>query len=114
MLLICNMIILPITVTFFRGDASSSMLGFYVVSDVCFILDICLNFRTGYMAQGCNSNIVLVPKSIAKRYFVLIFIKKFVHIIIQGWPQETSDKGTDASDEEANYFGTRALKPDRS
>ena len=32
----------------------------------------------------------------------------------QGWRQENSDRGADASDEGANYFGTKALKPDRS
>ena len=32
----------------------------------------------------------------------------------QRWCQEISDRGADASDEGANYFGTRALKPDRS
>ena len=32
----------------------------------------------------------------------------------QGWRQEISDREADASDEGANYFGTKALKPDRS
>ena len=32
----------------------------------------------------------------------------------QGWRQENSERGADASNEWANYFGTRALKPDRS
>ena len=35
-------------------------------------------------------------------------------ILSQGWRQKNSDRGADASDEGANYFGTRALKPDRS
>ena len=32
----------------------------------------------------------------------------------QKWRQENSNKGADASDEGANYIGTRALKPDGS
>ena len=35
-------------------------------------------------------------------------------IVNQGWRQENSDRGANASDEGANYFGTKALKPDRS
>ena len=44
------------------------MVFFNVVSDICFMVDICLNFRTGYMAPGGGSHIVLSPKLIAKRY----------------------------------------------
>ena len=66
-------------------------------------------------------------------YFQELFLRNFLDITIpvvraiipaniehvfiylnQGWRQETSDRGADASDEGANYFGTRALKPDRS
>ena len=32
----------------------------------------------------------------------------------QGWRQQSSDGGADASDEGAYYFDSRALKPDRS
>ena len=32
----------------------------------------------------------------------------------QGWRQESSDKGADASDGGADYFGTRILKADGS
>ena len=67
LLLVCNMIILPVTITFFREDLSTLMIMFNVVSDICFMIDICLNFRTGYMAPGGGSHIVLSPKLIAKR-----------------------------------------------
>ena len=33
--------------------------------------------------------------------------------VVQGWRQEISDRGADASNGGANYIRTRALKPDR-
>ena len=68
LLLVSNMIILPVTITFFREDLSPVMVLFNVVSDICFMADICLNFRTGYMAPGAGVHIILKPKLIAKRF----------------------------------------------
>eukprot|EP00795_Rhopilema_esculentum_P006316 gene6316-11743_t len=78
LLLVSNMIILPVTITFFREDLSPVMVMFNVVSDICFMADICLNFRTGYMAPGAGVHIILKPKLIAKRYLRTWFWLDFI------------------------------------
>ena len=47
MLLIANLIILPVAISFFNDDLSTSRIIFNVVSDTIFLCDIVINFRTG-------------------------------------------------------------------
>ena len=46
-LLLINMIILPITISFFNDDLSPRWIVFNCVYDTIFLLDIVVNFRTG-------------------------------------------------------------------
>ena len=47
LLLIANLIILPVAISFFNDDLSTSRIIFNVVSDTIFLCDIVINFRTG-------------------------------------------------------------------
>ena len=46
LLLIANLIILPVAISFFNDDLSTSRIIFNVVSDTIFLCDIVINFRT--------------------------------------------------------------------
>ena len=59
--------------------------------------------------QNSNSKLVCIDKNHSSGLKSILLL-----ILKQGWRQENSDRGADASDEGANYFGTKALKPDRS
>ena len=47
LLLIANLIILPVAISFFNDDLSTSRIIFNVISDTIFLCDIVINFRTG-------------------------------------------------------------------
>ena len=51
LLLVANLIILPVAISFFNDDLSTSRIIFNVVSDTIFLCDIVINFRTG--KPGC-------------------------------------------------------------
>ena len=55
LLLIANLIILPVAISFFNDDLSLGRIVFNVISDTIFLCDIVLNFRTGINDFGCNS-----------------------------------------------------------
>ena len=46
-LLIANLIILPVAISFFNDDLSPRWIVFNSVSDTVFLLDLIINFRTG-------------------------------------------------------------------
>jgi hyperpolarization activated cyclic nucleotide-gated potassium channel 2 len=46
-LLIANLIILPVAISFFNEDLSTRWIVFNSVSDTIFLLDLIINFRTG-------------------------------------------------------------------
>lgn len=46
-LLIANLIILPVAISFFNDDLSTHWIVFNCISDTVFFLDIVINFRTG-------------------------------------------------------------------
>lgn len=47
LLLIANLIILPVAISFFNDDLSIHWIVFNCVSDTVFLIDIGVNFRTG-------------------------------------------------------------------
>ncbi|KAK3766089.1 hypothetical protein RRG08_002323 [Elysia crispata] len=83
-LLIANLIILPVAISFFNDDLSTHWIVFNCISDTVFFLDIVINFRTGIFVekarveasddhQGIILNdfadeIILDPRLIAKQY----------------------------------------------
>ncbi|CAK9299988.1 unnamed protein product [Gordionus sp. m RMFG-2023] len=78
LLLAANLIILPVTITFFNNDLSIYWLVFNCFSDTMFLLDIVVNFRTGIMPADKTEHIILDPKIIAKHYIKSWFILDFV------------------------------------
>jgi hyperpolarization activated cyclic nucleotide-gated potassium channel 2 len=47
LLLVANLIILPVAISFFNDDLSISRIVFNCLSDTIFLIDILVNFRTG-------------------------------------------------------------------
>ncbi|XP_070206329.1 potassium/sodium hyperpolarization-activated cyclic nucleotide-gated channel 1-like [Littorina saxatilis] len=67
-LLIANLIILPVAISFFNDDLSTHWIVFNCMSDTVFFLDIVINFRTGIILNDFADEIILDPKQIAKHY----------------------------------------------
>lgn len=47
LLLVANLIILPVAISFFNDDLSMRWIAFNCLSDTIFLVDIVVNFRTG-------------------------------------------------------------------
>ena len=47
LLLVANLVILPVAISFFNDDLSYSRIIFNCLSDTIFLIDIVVNFRTG-------------------------------------------------------------------
>lgn len=47
LLLVANLIILPVAISFFNDDLSTRWIAFNCLSDTIFLIDIVVNFRTG-------------------------------------------------------------------
>ncbi|XP_039314496.1 potassium/sodium hyperpolarization-activated cyclic nucleotide-gated channel 3 isoform X4 [Solenopsis invicta] len=67
-LLVANLIILPVAISFFNDDLSTRWIAFNCLSDTIFLVDIVVNFRTGIMQQDNAEQVILDPKLIAKHY----------------------------------------------
>ncbi|XP_068215106.1 potassium/sodium hyperpolarization-activated cyclic nucleotide-gated channel 2 isoform X6 [Palaemon carinicauda] len=67
-LLVANLIILPVAISFFNDDLSTRWIAFNCLSDTIFLIDIVVNFRTGIMQQDNSEQVILDPKLIAKHY----------------------------------------------
>ncbi|XP_077298444.1 potassium/sodium hyperpolarization-activated cyclic nucleotide-gated channel 2-like isoform X9 [Arctopsyche grandis] len=68
LLLVANLIILPVAISFFNDDLSTRWIAFNCLSDTIFLIDIVVNFRTGIMQQDNSEQVILDPKLIAKHY----------------------------------------------
>ncbi|XP_052796902.1 potassium voltage-gated channel subfamily H member 2-like isoform X2 [Mya arenaria] len=67
-LLIANLIILPVAISFFNDDLSTQWIVFNCISDTVFFFDILINFRTGIILNDFADEIILDPTLIAKHY----------------------------------------------
>lgn len=63
-LLIMNMFALPVVITFFTDDMPLSWTVLNIISDVFFLADLVLNFRTGVIVNDVNHKIILEPRKI--------------------------------------------------
>ncbi|CAH1797197.1 unnamed protein product [Owenia fusiformis] len=77
-LLIANLIILPVAISFFNDDLSPRWIVFNSVSDTVFLLDLVINFRTGVIANDFADEIILEPKRIAIHYLKTWFVLDLV------------------------------------
>lgn len=108
LLLVANLIILPVAISFFNDDLSTRWIAFNCLSDTIFLVDIVVNFRTGkiycaitQMAQNDNflllcilslfppgimqqdnaEQVILDPKLIAKHYLKTWFFLDLISSI---------------------------------
>ncbi|XP_016348184.1 potassium/sodium hyperpolarization-activated cyclic nucleotide-gated channel 2-like [Sinocyclocheilus anshuiensis] len=79
-LMMGNLIILPWGITFFEDQNTLPWITFNVASDTLFLADLVLNFRTGIM-EGDNSQIILDPQVISRRYLRGWFLVDFISSI---------------------------------
>ena len=56
LLLVANLIILPVAISFFNDDLSTRWIAFNCLSDTIFLIDIVVNFRTGERETRLNLN----------------------------------------------------------
>uniref|UniRef100_A0AAV2MD70 Cyclic nucleotide-binding domain-containing protein n=1 Tax=Knipowitschia caucasica TaxID=637954 RepID=A0AAV2MD70_KNICA len=80
LLMMGNLIILPVGITFFREENTVSWIIFNVVSDTLFMVDLVLNFRTGIVKED-STEILLDPRAIRLRYLKSWFLVDFVSSI---------------------------------
>lgn len=97
MLMMGNLIILPVGITFFRDENTPSWIIFNVVSDTLFMVDLVLNFRTGIIKED-NTEIILDPrfdKAGARRILSLLPLSLFAShapSLTQGDPSELPEE----------------------
>ncbi|XP_073787586.1 potassium/sodium hyperpolarization-activated cyclic nucleotide-gated channel 2 [Danio rerio] len=79
-LMMGNLVILPWGITFFEDQNTLPWITFNVASDTLFLADLVFNFRTGIM-EGDNSEIILDPQIISRRYLRGWFLVDFISSI---------------------------------
>ncbi|KAI5106063.1 potassium/sodium hyperpolarization-activated cyclic nucleotide-gated channel 3 [Silurus meridionalis] len=80
LLMMGNLIILPVGITFFKDENTPPWIIFNVVSDTLFLVDLVLNFRTGIMKED-STEIMLDPKAIRRHYLRSWFVVDFISSI---------------------------------
>ncbi|XP_054623000.1 potassium/sodium hyperpolarization-activated cyclic nucleotide-gated channel 2-like [Dunckerocampus dactyliophorus] len=100
-----NLIIIPVGITFFKEETTTPWIIFNVISDTFFLMDLVLNFRTGIIIED-NSDIILDPKTIKKKYLKTWFIVDFISSIPVDYIFLIVEKGMDSE----VYKTARALR----
>uniref|UniRef100_A0A3Q3JDY3 Cyclic nucleotide-binding domain-containing protein n=1 Tax=Monopterus albus TaxID=43700 RepID=A0A3Q3JDY3_MONAL len=80
LLMVGNLIIIPVGITFFKDEHTPPWIVFNVVSDTFFLMDLVLNFRTGIVKED-NTEIILDPQQIKIKYLKSWFIVDFISSI---------------------------------
>lgn len=60
LLLVANLIILPVAISFFNDDLSTRWIAFNCLSDTIFLIDIVVNFRTGKFIISIECFLVVI------------------------------------------------------
>ncbi|KAG6934909.1 hyperpolarization activated cyclic nucleotide gated potassium channel 2 [Chelydra serpentina] len=100
-----NLIIIPVGITFFKEETTAPWIVFNVVSDTFFLMDLVLNFRTGIVIED-NTDIILDPERIKKKYLRTWFVVDFVSSIPVDYIFLIVEKGIDSE----VYKTARALR----
>ncbi|XP_078525446.1 potassium/sodium hyperpolarization-activated cyclic nucleotide-gated channel 2 [Lissotriton helveticus] len=100
-----NLIIIPVGITFFKEETTTPWIIFNVVSDTFFLMDLVLNFRTGIVFED-NTEIILDPEKIKKKYLRTWFVVDFVSSIPVDYIFLIVEKGIDSE----VYKTARALR----
>uniref|UniRef100_A0A8C6UX94 Hyperpolarization activated cyclic nucleotide-gated potassium channel 4 n=1 Tax=Neogobius melanostomus TaxID=47308 RepID=A0A8C6UX94_9GOBI len=80
LLMVGNLIIIPVGITFFKDEHTPPWIVFNVVSDTFFLMDLVLNFRTGIVKED-NTEIILDPQLIKVKYLKSWFAVDFISSI---------------------------------
>nr|XP_056721903.1 potassium/sodium hyperpolarization-activated cyclic nucleotide-gated channel 4 [Euleptes europaea] len=80
LLMVGNLIIIPVGITFFKDENTTPWIIFNVVSDTFFLVDLVLNFRTGIVVED-NTEIILDPQRIKMKYLKSWFVVDFISSI---------------------------------
>ncbi|KAJ3597004.1 hypothetical protein NHX12_003404 [Muraenolepis orangiensis] len=80
LLMVGNLIVIPVGITFFKDEHTPPWIVFNVVSDTFFLVDLVLNFRTGIVKED-NTEIILDPQKIKIRYLKSWFMVDFISSI---------------------------------
>uniref|UniRef100_A0A8C1NLW6 Hyperpolarization activated cyclic nucleotide-gated potassium channel 4 n=1 Tax=Cyprinus carpio TaxID=7962 RepID=A0A8C1NLW6_CYPCA len=80
LLMVGNLIIIPVGITFFKDEHTPPWIVFNVVSDTFFLMDLVLNFRTGIVKED-NAEIILDPQRIKIKYLRSWFVVDFISSI---------------------------------
>ncbi|KAL3061346.1 hypothetical protein OYC64_009513 [Pagothenia borchgrevinki] len=80
LLMVGNLIIIPVGITFFKDEHTPPWIVFNVVSDTFFLMDLVLNFRTGIVKED-NTEIILDPQKIKIKYLKTWFVVDFISSI---------------------------------
>ncbi|KAK0143807.1 Potassium/sodium hyperpolarization-activated cyclic nucleotide-gated channel 4 [Merluccius polli] len=80
LLMVGNLIIIPVGITFFKDEHTPPWIVFNVVSDTFFLMDLVLNFRTGIVKED-NTEIILDPQKIKIKYLKSWFMVDFISSI---------------------------------
>ncbi|XP_058616082.1 potassium/sodium hyperpolarization-activated cyclic nucleotide-gated channel 2 isoform X2 [Onychostoma macrolepis] len=105
MFMVGNLIIIPVGITFFKEETTTPWIIFNVVSDTFFLMDLVLNFRTGIVYEE-NTEIILDPEKIKKKYLKTWFVVDFVSSIPVDYIFLIVEKGIDSE----VYKTARALR----
>ncbi|KAL4663674.1 hypothetical protein H8958_001103, partial [Nasalis larvatus] len=97
--------IIPVGITFFKDETTAPWIVFNVVSDTFFLMDLVLNFRTGIVIED-NTEIILDPEKIKKKYLRTWFVVDFVSSIPVDYIFLIVEKGIDSE----VYKTARALR----
>ncbi|XP_078097403.1 potassium/sodium hyperpolarization-activated cyclic nucleotide-gated channel 1-like [Mustelus asterias] len=105
MLMVGNLIIIPVGITFFTESTSTIWIVFNVASDTFFLVDLIVNFRTGIVVED-NAEIILDPNVIKWKYLKSWFIIDFISSIPVDYIFLIIEKGFDSD----VYKTARALR----
>lgn len=83
LLLVANLIILPVAISFFNDDLSTRWIAFNCLSDTIFLVDIVVNFRTGELSCASYHNLQKISCSIAQLSFFYLLFCPFIGIMQQ-------------------------------
>ncbi|XP_037548173.1 potassium/sodium hyperpolarization-activated cyclic nucleotide-gated channel 1 [Nematolebias whitei] len=100
-----NLIIIPVGITFFSEQTTTTWLVFNVASDTIFLVDLVMNFRTGIVNEE-SSEIILDPKVIKMNYLKSWFVVDFLSSIPVDYIFLIVEKGFDSE----VYKTARALR----
>ncbi|XP_076863466.1 potassium/sodium hyperpolarization-activated cyclic nucleotide-gated channel 4 [Brachyhypopomus gauderio] len=80
LLMVGNLIIIPVGITFFKDEHTPAWIVFNVLSDTFFLVDLVLNFRTGIVKED-STEIILDPQQIKVKYLRSWFVVDFISSI---------------------------------